>query len=270
MTSLAWRKLWFWRKGVGREGCPRAVADKGRRPLSSRQWLHFTVSTAKCCFSAVRLPLQESPGSSWALFVLKGGGLSFLRFLEFWYHFSCTWHFCSGKTEVCAYWTKREIWWGSAPGAHRLLCVQSMRHTGDSHVLETGMSTLSDFFGSLGADLEPCSTVRVGEILLHLGKNQSRIVPTAVWLFPYTPRCAGVMNTSSPSSLILIGHFVAKGTCSHENWLSENRELQQVFIKCLKPGPRKRYQDAPCQVLFHVFDIIKTLCFQHSYWFFTY
>lgn len=61
------------------------------------------------------------------------------------------------------------------------------------------------------------------------------------------------MNTSPLSNLILRGHFVAKGTRSHANWFSESMKLQQVFIKCLKPGPRKRYQDASGRVLFHSF-----------------
>lgn len=42
MTSLVWRKRGFRRKWVGREGCPRAVADKGRR------WDLFPESGSDC------------------------------------------------------------------------------------------------------------------------------------------------------------------------------------------------------------------------------
>lgn len=43
-------------------------------------------------------------------------------------------------------------------------------------------------------------------------------------------------------------------------------ELQKVFIKCLKPGPRKRYQDAPGQVLFHIFIIVVLTFILALYW----
>lgn len=87
---------------VGRKG--RLSKGSGRQrqevgPLSSvMQWLHFTVSTAKCYFSAVRLSLQEPPGSSRALFVLKRGEIKSSEvFGILGAFFSCTWRSCLDK-----------------------------------------------------------------------------------------------------------------------------------------------------------------------------
>jgi len=64
------------------------------------------------------------------------------------------------------------------------------------------------------------------------------------------------MNMIPLNNLILIGHFVVTGTCSPANGFSESMWRQQVFIKCMKPPPRQRYQKAPGQVCFHIFIIM--------------